>query len=154
MLNTATQTLASTFSETLAGLAFMFVDGDPGQSPISGDCVECAIGYQGPCSGTLRLRCTREFAALLAANLLGIEPDDEAAHEKAQDALKELMNVLCGQFVTDTYGRDAVFNLSLPALQEMQTLPTDSPGIDRVILWVEGHPVELEHAAVEGCAAR
>jgi hypothetical protein len=140
-----TATLAAVFSDVLASLAFMFTDGRPAEVPTEGRWLESAIGYRGPMTGELRLRCTRGFAARLAASLLGIDPNDADADARADDAVKEFMNIVCGQFVTTVYGAEDIFSLAFPELRELETAPDleAEDGDDCTTLCVEGHPVQL-----------
>ncbi|HNQ23851.1 MAG TPA: chemotaxis protein CheX [Phycisphaerae bacterium] len=144
-----TATLTTVFSEVLANLAFMFTDTEPGEPVLEGEWLETMISYHGPYQGTLRLRCTRAFTVLLAANLLGIDPDDDEAEHGADDAAKEFMNIVCGQLVTTLHGTDPVFNLSIPRstpLAEPPDLYSEDVSTTST-LWVEGHPVQLVYAA-------
>ncbi len=141
--------LATIFSEVLANLAFMFTDDEISEAPPETSWLEIAISYSGPLEGTLRLRCTTEFSVLLAANLLGIDPQDDDAESKARDAVKEFMNVLCGQFVTAVHSSDQVFDLSIPEVREMPEAPDlmSADGPELCTLGVDGHGVQLAYRA-------
>ena len=142
-----TATLTTVFSEVLASLAFMFTDEEQQNPPPDTVWLETKISYYGSFRGTLCFRCTREFSTLLAANLLGIDSEDEQAATAAEDASKEFMNIVCGQLVTALYGTESVFNLSIPQLEVMSNPPdlyvTDDPHVSA--LWVEGSPVQLSY---------
>lgn len=140
-------TLITTFSEVLANLAFMFTAQENPDEAGSADWMEASIEYRGPCTGRLRLHCTHDFSRLLAANLLGLDPEEPEAAAKADDALKELMNVLCGQFVTSAYGSDGVFNLSIPLITAEAPAPDMSLENSACLAsaFVDGHPVQVSH---------
>jgi len=143
--------VAATLSETLANLAYMFVDeAPPGEWPPEG-WLEARISYSGAASGELRLRCTHGLALKLSANLLGIEPDETAAALGTEDAVREFANVLGGQLVTSLYNTQDVFNLSVPDLQRPQHPEPLPPGAEVVRVQVEGSPVELSHLVYEHC---
>lgn len=144
-----TATLTTVFSEVLASLAFMFTDDEQQNPPPDTVWLETRISYFGPFRGTLFLRCTRDFSTLLAANLLGIDSEDDQAATAAEDASKEFMNIVCGQLVTALYGTESVFNLSIPQLDVMSAPPDlDIPDDPRVsTLWVEGSPVQLSYVS-------
>jgi hypothetical protein len=91
-------------TEVLGNLAFMVTDDHDARPPSEIAWLACEVNYYGPHAGALRCWCTRPFATALAANLLGIEADQEDARAAAEDALREFMNVLCGQLVTAWYG--------------------------------------------------
>lgn len=141
-------TLATIFSEVLANLAFMFTEEDVPEPAPDAQWIETEIAYRGPVSGTLRLRCSVEFSVLLAANLLGVDSEDADAESKAMDAVKEFMNVLCGQFVTAVHGSDHVFNLSIPRLVALAQPPdlTRADGPELATFAVDAHPIQLVYA--------
>ncbi len=149
MQDQKTTTLTTVLSEVLANLAFMFTD-DGEFDPAAGErWLETAIGYKGSVSGSLRLTCTATFAAQLAANLLGVESSAETIEQESIDAVKEFMNVVCGQYVTTAYGIEDVFNLTIPEVFERSTAPEfDDPeeaSEDVVLLSVDGLWMELRH---------
>lgn len=143
-------TLATIFSEVLANMAFMFTEEEPAEPETACQWLEASISYHGPIDGTLRLRCTTDFTVLLAANLLGIDPQDNDAETEARDAVKELMNVLCGQFVTAVHGTEHVFNLSIPEVRDIPETPDmsapDNP--ESTTLFVDTHCVQLTYSPV------
>lgn len=145
MQQTKTVTLATIFSEVLANLAFMFGDEEMAESSVGETWLETTISYQGPESGTLRFRCTPAFTRLLASNLLGVDPEADDVESKACDAVKEFMNIVCGQMVTALHGDEDVFNLTIPELCEMAEPPDlDIGSSDQVAcLSIEGHRVQL-----------
>lgn len=148
MQDQKTTTLTMVFSDVLANLAFMFT-GEPPPEPLADDVwLEGTIRYYGPVSGSLRLRCTRDFSIALAANLLGTDADHSDAEENANDAIKELMNILCGQFVTSAYGTGEVFRLTIPQIAEIPETPELAPqeGVDSSVISVDGRVLQLVHS--------
>lgn len=145
-MTTAMSPLATALSEVLADMAFMF-PGPPPEEPLpAGGWLECAIGYRGPHQGDLRLRCPARLALVVASNLLDLDPEAAASARQAADALKELLNVICGQLVIMLYGRQAAFDLDIPRLMALAAAPgrlPDSP--DGVEIYVEGYPLQLVH---------
>lgn len=142
-----TASLTTIFSEVLGNLAFMFTGGDPAEPSPETTWLETTISYDGPATGTLKFQCTSEFGVLLAANLLGINPQDDDAESQAHDAVKELMNIVCGQFVTAIYGIEHVFDLTVPQTRELAETP-DFIGHDDSLVFtptVEGHRVQIVH---------
>jgi hypothetical protein len=53
----------------------------------------------------------------VAANLLAIEPHEGEAQSGAEDALREFMNVLCGQLVTAWHDSRGIYDLSIPTVR-------------------------------------
>lgn len=152
MLDQSTKMVKKIFSDVLSSLAFMFTEEEDGGAAWPGPSwMECSIGYRGTVSGTLRMRCTRRFATQLAANLLGIDDSDENADSSAEDAVKEFMNIVCGQFVTAMFGTEEVFDLTIPEVEERAAMPDTAKGsdVEYAKMMVEGEPVQLAHFAPE-----
>lgn len=154
MQDQKTATLATIFSEILANLAFMFTDEDPVDPPAGEVWLETTIAYSGPLAGSLRLWCTRDFSTRLAANLLGTDPDDPDTAQSARDAVKEFMNIVCGQFVTAAHGTEEVFSLTIPETVELPETPdlatgeetsASCHGVETSVVSVEGQFVQLSH---------
>jgi CheY-specific phosphatase CheX len=140
--DTITPNLATIVGGVLGDMAFL-VEDDHQEKPVRAQAwLECSVTFSGPAVGTLRCWCTHGFATQLAANLLGSEADDEEVCGGAIDALREFMNVVCGQLVTAWYGTGQVFNLSIPAVKECGHQPRfDSGRGDTVCrLSVSGQP--------------
>ncbi|MEI8242060.1 MAG: chemotaxis protein CheX [bacterium] len=101
--------------------------------------------FRGPRQGALALIATPILARQLAANLYGYEQGDEVTPEQAEDALKELLNVICGDYLHRMDGSAAIYDLSAPECSAITG--------EAVQLWlkrhahgflsVEGHPMIL-----------
>lgn len=140
-------TLKTIFSEVLADLAFMFTDNEDVEPSPDDVWLEATISYDGSVSGTLRFHCTGTFSVLLAANLLGTSPDDENAESNANDAVKEFMNIVCGQFITATHGTQDIFNVTIPQIIEIEGPPdlfADDVS-ESSTFSVDGHHVQLSY---------
>jgi len=136
--------------EVLGNLAFMITNSSAVQPPPSAAPLSGVIGYDGPHRGTLRCWCTPRFAAQLAANLLGVDPKEDSAQAGAIDAVRELLNVLCGHLVTCWYGTESVFNLSIAEVFACEGPPPI--GEDGEDWWrgdVDGEPFVLMHKPAE-----
>jgi CheY-specific phosphatase CheX len=48
-----------------------------------------------------------------------MDPEDDLVRERALDSLKEMLNVTCGQLLTSFAGEGPVFDLSIPAVAEL-----------------------------------
>lgn len=140
--------LARVFSQVAENLAFMFVEPQEDESLLdpAGPCVAAEMTFTGPFSGTLTLAAPLAFCPVVAANVLGVEPDDELATAQPYDALNELLNVTCGNLLTTLAGEEPVFDLTVPAVrdlsfEEWNTLK-NSP--ETVGLVIEEHPILLK----------
>ena len=73
------------------------------------------VNFKGIVSGRYSVICQEMFGRNLANNLLGM--DEEIDEEQVCDALKEMINVLSGNLLTDTYGAEHVFTLTSPKVR-------------------------------------
>jgi len=108
-------TLMEVASEMLESLAFMFstpdrTDFDP---PESDAFRTLSAEFEGPFSGSLVLMAAEETLPELTAGMLGIE-ESEITSEQKEDALKETLNVVCGNLLPRIAGKQAVFNIARP----------------------------------------
>ncbi len=131
---TQTPTLEAILSDVLGELAFLVSDDETVELPADTLWLHCTVAYRGPLSGTLECWCTPAFATQLSANLLGLEADDGAVQVRAADAVRELMNVLCGQLITAWHGRDQIFDLTIPDVRECAEVPV--PATEERTHWV------------------
>ncbi len=60
-----------------------------------------------------------DLSAELAVNILGVDDEDELEEGDAADAVKELVNVICGQLLTSMFGTETVFQLTIPTVEEL-----------------------------------
>jgi CheY-specific phosphatase CheX len=72
------------------------------------------LEFSGIAQGSIGLWADEGFAQLIAANMLGVDTDDEGASCRATDALKEVLNMIVGNFLTEAYGEEPVFDLGIP----------------------------------------
>lgn len=101
--------------DILEKLAYMF--GEPAEdgaveTPVDG--YLGSIKFVGHRDGELCIAAPHDMCLELAANMLGTEMDDPNAEEDAGDALKELLNVSCGNILTALYGTHPTFELGVP----------------------------------------
>jgi CheY-specific phosphatase CheX len=142
----ARPSLAAVLTDVLADLAFMVSDDQPAAPAVEAAGLSGEIRYRGPVRGTLQCWCPRALAVQLAANLLGIETEEDCAQLAAEDALREFLNVVCGQLVTAFYGTVPVFALDLPVVRVCDRIP-EPPAADpsAACLWLSGQPLICLH---------
>jgi chemotaxis protein CheY-P-specific phosphatase CheC len=103
--------------DVFESLSFMFgeaIDLDEVDSE-SESFINVSISYKGDRAGAIILIVSSQTAKSLAYNILGIDEDDEdLPFESSIDALKELLNTICGQFITSRFGVEPVFDLTVP----------------------------------------
>ncbi len=147
MLDQQIQTLTTVFSDVLETLAFMFTEDEP-TAPTPGEVwLLTTIGYRGPVEGRLSFWCPREFSHRLTANLLGIESEEDASNQLSDDAVKEFMNVVCGQFITAAHGTHAVFSVTIPEITELTESPDfgNSGAAETAAFTVDGLAVAIAY---------
>jgi len=104
-------------SETLEKLAFMFASlYDPEESTEEDPDTKVSVSFNGPFSGTLELKISKEVLSEIAVNMLGVDDEDEIEPDDKNDALKETINVICGNIMPAIGGKQAVFNIDAPRI--------------------------------------
>ncbi|MEN9353738.1 MAG: hypothetical protein RL318_1063 [Fibrobacterota bacterium] len=91
-------------------------------------------------SGSLLVWADVDMVRSLASNMLGLDEDDPASGMHVADALKELLNMILGNVLTEAWGTAPVFHLGIPELLDASEW---NPHTAARGLWlsVEGHPV-------------
>lgn len=112
--------LCSVFITVADTMAYMFAErATADELQAVGDAVESMISFSGPQSGSMVLALPKEMCLELAASVLGVERDDTDIAEKGIDAVKEMLNVICGNVLTEIAGSKPVFDLSVPTSREL-----------------------------------
>jgi CheY-specific phosphatase CheX len=109
--------LSQTTSRILEEAAFFFAQPASAPAPWPANVLEARISFAGARRGVMRLTTTEPFALEVAANLLGIEDDDDEAVLQQKPALGELLNIVCGAFVADWFGTAEICQLGLPEVR-------------------------------------
>ncbi len=121
--------------DTLEKLAFMFAFSDEGEEGRPWDSmVAGSVSFTGPFSGTLVMAISIEVLQVLAANMLGLDDGEETTQDHRSDALKETINIICGNLLPAIAGDEVVFDIGvpgiLPADQEMKKGAGIPDGLD------------------------
>jgi hypothetical protein len=109
--------LAPLLEQILEQMAFMFLtppDDTGGVETPQAGWPTVELRFAGLRGGRLALTAEPSLARELAANALGIEPDEPLADDHAGDALGELLNILCGHVLTELFGPEAACALDPP----------------------------------------
>jgi hypothetical protein len=109
-------TLCRIAQESLEGLAFLFSFAAEEREPL---CFEGALAakltFSGAMQGTLFIVISAEVLSELAGNMLGSE-GEEITEIQQHDALKELLNVICGNLLPAVAGTQAVCDIGMPVV--------------------------------------
>ena len=129
------ESLTESVCEALETMAFMIVEPPEGDLPTPTEGVKAEMDFMGPQAGTVELMAGFELIEAMAANFMGIEPDDPEAQEKCTDAFKELLNVICGILLPKLANSPGeIFDITVPESrqfsdpQEWETF-TIQPGV-------------------------
>jgi hypothetical protein len=140
--------LTSVVCDVLEASAFSFADpcAKDELPEARGDLFEAEITFSGEKQqGTIRLAAPAELAAVFSAEMLALDRD-EVSDLQAADALKELLNVVCGQWLTAVWGVDPVFRLTVPQMKALTDTEWRSicerPGARALV--VDGIPLSCE----------
>jgi chemotaxis protein CheY-P-specific phosphatase CheC len=121
MQNNMNDIIEEIFCDVLEKLAFMF--GEPAilkeLSFVSSKYSKVTMKFTGNIDGEITLIVPDEMTQELAMNILGLDFGDTIEEEQAADSLKELLNVICGQFLTEYAGEKPVFDLGIPEISTL-----------------------------------
>jgi CheY-specific phosphatase CheX len=141
--------LATLAIEALERTAFVLADPADRPESLPETEISAEIRFHGPETGRVGLHATRAFARNLAASLLGCDAD-EIRDEQADEALRELANIVAGSVLSSLGGDDCRFSLGLPETIAPRSTAPDDTGTTRCILDAEGERLEItcrHHAA-------
>lgn len=113
--------LSRIFSQVLEQFAFMFSDAAARDDIVpAGDAfLQAKMTFTGAISGSLSLTVPATLGPQIAANVLGADREDQVAPSDGEDAIKELLNMTCGQLLTAIAGEKPVFELTVPAISRL-----------------------------------
>ena len=101
--------------ETLEKLAFLFAfpgedDGSQPWDPMT----TVRVSFSGPFSGFLAMTVSIGVIEELTANMLGLDDGEDATENQSSDALKEAMNVICGNLLPAIFGNEVIIDIGVP----------------------------------------
>ncbi len=116
MDNSARHVINDLFADVLEQLVFIFAEPAPkAELPTNAESVlQVNINFTGHMSGKLVLMSPESVCAEMAMNMLGANSTEEISAADAHEAIKELVNISCGQLLTALAGNGPVFDLSPP----------------------------------------
>jgi two-component system chemotaxis response regulator CheY len=72
----------------------------PAPDPRDGELLEAHMTFRGPECGSMTLAAPFRLCREMAANVMGVEPEDPRAADSAGDVLGEVLNMTCGVLTT------------------------------------------------------
>ncbi|MBF0473668.1 MAG: chemotaxis protein CheX [Nitrospirae bacterium] len=114
------ETLLRLLEVVLEQLAFMFIEEAEKEDLIvkDGEYLHVSMNFSGFQHGKIEMALHGGMSKLVAANILGID-DEEMIKQSANDAVKELLNIYCGQMLTTIFSSEDVFDLSVPEVNNI-----------------------------------
>ncbi len=107
--------------ETLEKLAYIFSSPDDEMDSLTTDSVCVTVTFSGPFSGQLTMKTTTLVVMELTANMLGIDEED-ITPEQQSDALKETINILCGNLLPAISGDQDIFIINAPMIIDVEEI--------------------------------
>jgi len=134
-------------AQLLEQAAFLFTDVTDEEPRWAPEVVEARIHIAAARPAALSVIVSKRLAVTLTAELLGLEPDDDDAEARAEDALGEVLNMLAGFVADAALGGDPPPVIGIPAVR---TIPGARLGGERAdgetTVWMtteEGEPIEV-----------
>ncbi len=118
---TLEQALSDAAALTLESLCMMYPDDIrelEQRGDLRGRAVE--VEFDGPFVGRMHVVASEDAISEAACNMLAAE--GEVDDELALDVLREVSNIVCGQFLPSLQGETAVFDIGAPKLVSMDEL--------------------------------
>ncbi|MBS3820350.1 MAG: hypothetical protein GVY16_07295 [Planctomycetes bacterium] len=129
---TFSDTLWTVGEETFESLAFMLPMPEDEDPAADGWAHVCRVEFTGPFGGTVFVAISPGMLDPLAANMLGIESgDDTPEGVQKEDAIKELLNVVCGNLLPAIAGSQEVFHIASPTLLDEPVVPQKIDGLEQ-----------------------
>ena len=94
-------------------LQMPFEDDEPVADPDE-PALAAMVEFSGPFAGGVFLRASLDLSPVVASNMLGLDFGEVATVEQQQDAVKELLNVVCGNLLPALAGPKAMFDVHAP----------------------------------------
>ncbi|HWV38471.1 MAG TPA: chemotaxis protein CheX [Vulgatibacter sp.] len=124
-----------------------FVFAEPSASTVRHDWMEVALPLHGLEGGSLALGASRGFAVQLAANMLGVEPDDPESESSASEALSELLNIFAGVVAHEILGASPMVRIGIPA-PLLEAPSTTGDEIEVMLATDEGEAIGVRLAGI------
>jgi hypothetical protein len=136
------ETLADLVASTLEDAAFVFAEPVEPAPAFPSPVLEARLDFGGADGGELAIVATVPLSRSLAANLLGLEPDEPETRQRAGDALGEFVNMLAGSVMLALYGPKAQTRIGVPTVRELPSAPVRHGGTSVSLTTEEGERID------------
>ena len=109
--------ISSIFCNVMEIMSFTFceiIEDADETGMIPKNIIQSEITFSGHKSGKMTLVLPIELSAVILSNTLGKDINEPLKISRASDAVKEILNITCGNFLTELYGKNNVFVLTPP----------------------------------------
>lgn len=151
-MNAYDRQLEQVTQDMFATMAFMFPSEDAPAGAVAD--VQARLSFTGPMRGRLMIKVPGSLMAVLAGNLLGLDDGQPVAVEQQHDALREVLNVICGNLLPTLAGTEAIFDVQAPEILPSTDIPDRLDGhvlSGRTAMVLEQWPVEVALFLEESC---
>lgn len=121
MNDKVSKTMSRVTIETLEQLAYIFSSPSEEIDMLTPNSMVASIPFSGPFSGRLMMKIATLPVLELVANMLGID-ENEIDSEQKSDAIKETLNILCGNILPEIAGNQDIFNIKTPHIISKEEL--------------------------------
>ncbi len=111
--------LQKVLRQTMADSAFIFTDPLEEELEEDAEVVEAVLSFEGIRAGRLRLSVPYLLSIELAANLLGLEPDDPDVFEMAENSVGEFLNIFAGSLIESLFGVEETYYIDSPEVKRI-----------------------------------
>lgn len=111
------ETLYRVAIEVLEKIAFVFSSREDERENLGPDsAVTVKVDFSGLFNGVVVMALSKGILPEITGNMLGIDDSEETSVEQQHDAIKELINVICGNLLPAVAGKNMVFNVDTPEI--------------------------------------
>ncbi len=136
--------LTDILGRVLEESAFILAEPDREPPQWGGSVLRASIAVESTRGGTLRLLTNTRAASEIAANMLGIDQNQEEARSSGRAAVSELLNVVGGAFLTRYFGSAGPSQLGLPDTEILSAPPEAHRTCAAAVRLESGEPLVLE----------
>ena len=115
--------LVDSAKEVFETMVFMtLAESDPAEAGLSDVTLLGSITFKGDMEGCLGVCCDEVCARTIAANMLGMDPDEGIAEEDVSDAMGEIANMVMGAIKSRIQDEVGTIEVSIPSVVQGREL--------------------------------
>ena len=130
-------------ADTMEKLAFIFTYPGEDVGDLDSDGVSARVDFTGVFAGSMVIRIAPAALPELTANMLGLDDGEPVAVAQQHDALKEALNIICGNVLPAIAGKTAVFDLDPPVILAEKAPAPVGPLAGRAVLALDEGRLQL-----------